>query len=109
MRGALSCAALAASGVSVAWGHSHDRGAFSRNLLWVILPISVVAVGLAWGPHHDAGVFALVGVGLVLLIIAALWAHDRAPAWVDQTLSLAGSAVLAAGHIRNSLLCRGKA
>ncbi len=82
---------------------------FHAILLWVILPTSVVAVGLAWGRHHDVWVFALVGVGLVILVAAALWAHDRAPAWVDQTLSVAGGTVLAVGHIRNSLLCQGKA
>lgn len=82
---------------------------FHAILLWVILPTSIIAVGLAWGRHHDAWVFALVGLGLLVLVVAALWAHDHAPEWVDKTLSVAGGAVLAAGHIRNSLLCHRQA
>jgi len=79
---------------------------FHTILLWVILPTSVIAVGLAAGRHRDAIVIVLVGLGLVLLMAAALWAHDNAEPWVDTALSVTGGAVLAAGHIRNFLLCR---
>lgn len=80
--------------------------AFHAILLWVILPTSLIAVGLAWGRHRDATVLTLVGIGLFMLVMAAVWAHDHAPAWVDQSGSVAGGFLLAAGHIRNFLLCR---
>ena len=79
---------------------------FHQMLLWVILPTSVIAVGLAMGRHRDAWVFGLVAAGLLLLLVAAIWAHDHAPLWVDKTLSVIGGAILAAGHIRNFNLCR---
>lgn len=79
---------------------------FHAILLWVILPTSVLAVGLAWGRHHDARVLGLVGLGLVIIVAAAIWAHDHAPRWVDQAMSVTGGLVLAVGHIRNFLLCR---
>lgn len=79
---------------------------FHALLLWVILPTSVLAVGLAWTHHRDAWVLGLVGLGLLVLIAAALWAHDHAPLWVDKAMSVAGGAVLAGGHIRNFLMCR---
>ena len=79
---------------------------FHAILLWVILPTSVLAIALAWGRHRDALVLSLVGIGLLILVGAAIWAHDHAALWVDQAMSVIGGAVLAAGHIRNSLLCR---
>jgi len=79
---------------------------FHELLLWVILPTSVIAVGLALRNHRDNLVLALVGTGLMLLLLGALWAHDNAPHWVDLALSLAGGAVLAVGHIRNFMICR---
>lgn len=79
---------------------------FHAILLWVILPTSILAIALAWGRHHDAVVLSLVGVGLTILVFAATWAHDHAELWVDQTLSVIGGLILAAGHIRNFLLCR---
>ena len=66
----------------------------------------LLAVALAWGRHRDALVLSLVGLGLLILIAAAVWAHDHAELWVDQAMSVTGGAILAAGHIRNFLLCR---
>ena len=80
--------------------------AFHTMLLWVILPTSVIAIGLAMRRHRDARVLSLVAVGLLLLVLAAVWAHDFAPEWVDKTLSVIGGGILALGHIRNFLLCR---
>ena len=79
---------------------------FHAILLWVILPTSILAVGLAAGQHRDNAVICLVGFGLATLVAAALWAHDYAPHWVDKAMSVTGGFVLAAGHIRNFLLCR---
>ena len=80
--------------------------AFHAMLLWVILPTSVIAVGLACIRHRDTAVMVLVGTGLAILVGAALWAHDHASPWVDAGMSVVGGAILAAGHIRNFMLCR---
>ena len=80
--------------------------AFHTILLWVILPTSVIAVGLAMFRHLDWVVVGSVGIGLVILVAAALWAHDHSEPWVDAAMSVTGGAILAAGHIRNFLICR---
>lgn len=80
--------------------------AFHTLLLWVILPTSLIAVALARFQHRDGLVLLLVGVGLAVLLGAAVWAHDHAASWVDLAMSLTGGSILAAGHIRNFLLCR---
>jgi hypothetical protein len=51
-------------------------------------------------------VIGLLGVGLITLVAGALWAHDHAVPWVDAAMSVSGGVVLAAGHIRNLLICR---
>ena len=79
---------------------------FHAILLWIILPTSLIAVALAWPRLRDGSVALMVGVGLLILVAAALWAHNNAPLWVDKAMSLVGGAVLAIGHIRNFLLCR---
>ena len=79
---------------------------FHAILLWVILPTSVIAVGLAMPRHKDIWVIGLVGLGLAILVMAAFWAHDHAEPWVDKVMSVMGGAILAAGHLRNFVVCR---
>jgi len=74
---------------------------FHALLLWVILPTSVIAISLARRRHRDNGVLVLVGAGVVLLVVAALWAHEHAAPWIDTALSVAGGALVALGHLRN--------
>jgi hypothetical protein len=79
---------------------------FHSMLLWIILPTSVIAIFLARRQHPDRRVLVLVGAGMLILVAAALWAHDYASSWVDTAMSISGGALLATGHIRNLLLCR---
>lgn len=79
---------------------------FHELLLWIIVPTSVIAVAAARYRHPDTQVLIWVGSGMVLLLIAAFWAHDHAPHWVDITLNTLGGVVLAVGHIRNLRLSR---
>jgi hypothetical protein len=80
--------------------------AFHRIILWFIVPTSLLAVAAARRRHPDRGVLLLVGVGLLILCVAAFWAHEFAPPWVDTSLSVLGGLILAIGHIRNFRLCR---
>ena len=79
---------------------------FHRLILWVILPTSLIAVAAARYRHPDTRVLLWVGTGMALLLLAALWAHDRAPVWVDVSLTTTGGLILAVGHIRNLRLSR---
>ncbi len=79
---------------------------FHVMLLWIIIPTSVVAIAMARRHHPDSLVLVLVGIGIMVLLVGAFWAHDHAAAWVDTALSIMGSGLLASGHIRNFRLCR---
>ena len=79
---------------------------FHSLILWVILPTSVIAVAAARYRHPDRRVLMWVGSGMALLLLAALWAHDHAPRWVDISLTTTGGLILAVGHIRNLRLSR---
>ena len=80
--------------------------AFHRIIIWVIVPTSMLAVLAARRSHPDKQVLMLVGTGLATLLLAAFWAHEYAAPWVDTALSVTGGLILAAGHLRNLLLCR---
>jgi len=79
---------------------------FHRLILWIILPTSFIAVAAARYRHPDRQVLMWVGSGMALLLLAAFWAHDHAPAWVDVSLTTLGGLVLAIGHIRNVRMSR---
>lgn len=79
---------------------------FHVMLLWIIIPTSVIAIAMARRHHPDSLVLVLVSTGIMVLMVGAFWAHDHAEAWVDTTLSIMGSGLLASGHIRNFRLCR---
>jgi len=79
---------------------------FHLLLLWLIVPTSVLAVALGRLQHPDRRVVAWIGSGVLLIGIAAFWAHEHAPAWVDTALSVTGGLLLAIGHARNFRLCR---
>jgi len=79
---------------------------FHQLILWVIMPTSVIAVAAARYRHPDTKVLLWVGSGMALLLLAAFWAHDHAPAWVDVSLTTIGGLVLAIGHIRNVRMSR---
>lgn len=79
---------------------------FHALLLWVILPTSLLAIGLGRIRHPDAWVIGLIGAGLLILAVGAVWAHEHAAPWVDTAMSLTGGTILAVGHLRNFRLCR---
>jgi len=79
---------------------------FHQLILWVIMPTSVIAVAAARYRHPDNKVLLWVGSGMTLLLLAAFWAHDHAPAWLDVSLTTVGGLVLAIGHIRNVRMSR---
>ncbi len=80
--------------------------AFHQILLWFIVPTSFIAIAAARRTHPDTAVLLLVGSGLAILLVGALWAHDYAAPQIDTALSISGGLILAIGHIRNLRLCR---
>ena len=79
---------------------------FHRFILWVILPTSGVAMFLGCRRHNNFSILVMGGAGLFLLVLSAFWVHDWVGEWGERLLTLVGGAILAAGHVRNYLLCR---
>lgn len=79
--------------------------AFHRALLMIIIPTSSIAFFLGCRRHKDAIVMILAVAGLVSLIIAAVLGHEYGE-HIEHALTLLGSLLMVAAHIRNYRLCR---
>ena len=75
-------------------------------LLWLVIPLSLVALTLGCRTHKDVTVALMGLLGLALLISAAILGHDYLGEAGERALSLAGAVAIAAGHLRNYTLCR---
>jgi len=80
--------------------------AFHVWLLWLVIPLSAVALTMGCRTHKDWTV-ALLGVaGLAMLIIAAALGHGVLGEFGERIATLLGATAIAAGHLRNYALCR---
>ena len=79
---------------------------FHQVLIFLILPLSLIALTLGCKRHRQWQVFAvgLVGCG-VLLIIAAV-GHDFMGETVEKVATVIGSCLVAVGHLINFRRCR---
>ncbi len=79
---------------------------FHVILLWLVIPLSCVALTLGCRKHRSLSV-ALIGlVGLTLLIIAASLGHGILGEVGERIFTLMGALLIAVGHVRNYTLCR---
>jgi len=79
---------------------------FHQMLLWLVLPSSAVAVQFGCWRHRDWLVLAGAVAGLSVLVVAA-GLEGQLLSGVGETLvTLLGSALLVASHLRNFSLCR---
>lgn len=79
---------------------------FHLVMLLFIVPTSALA--LAWGcrKHKDFFTLLLGGVGLTTLTVTALFGHDLIGLTGERIVTSIGGLILAAGHIRNFIVCR---
>ncbi len=82
-----------------------DAG-FHVLLLWFILPTSLIALGLGCRAHRDRRVMVYGIAGLGFILLAAVFGHDLLNLGGERGVTLAGSAFLILGHLRNQRLCR---
>ena len=80
--------------------------AFHVWLLWLVIPLSVVALSMGCRQHKSLSVILLGLLGLSLLIIAATLGHDVLGENGERAVTLVGAIAIAAGHLRNFALCR---
>jgi len=80
--------------------------AFHVMLLWVVIPLSFVALTLGCRTHKDRAVALLGLAGLTVLIFTATLGHDLLGEGGELIATLVGATMIAAGHVRNYMLCR---
>lgn len=79
---------------------------FHVVLLWLVIPLSIVALGMGCRKHKNWMVALLGAAGLILLIIAAAFGHDFLGETGERLATLAGALFIGVGHFRNYTLCR---
>ena len=84
----------------LAEGHLHAQ------MLYVAVPLSVIAIGIGYTRHRNPGVVFAAIAGLGLLIVGATVAHGSLGIVADRLFTISGSIVLAAAHLWNGLLSR---
>ena len=77
---------------------------FHAEMLWIVLPISLVALGLGFHKHHDWRVWSIGIPGMLLLIFGGTFAHAQYGLSADRTFTLLGAITLAVAHFINSRL-----
>lgn len=82
------------------WAHSWVHEA----LLFVLVPLAVLALGRGWLGHRRTWVLALGVAGMALIALPHLFAHGHGE--IEWPLTIAGSILLVTAHARNLALCR---
>jgi hypothetical protein len=78
---------------------------FHAILLWIILPTSLLALTLGCRAHKDVRVIFYGLIGLGFMVTAALAGHSLLSEFGERGITVAGSAFLILGHVRNQHLC----
>jgi ABC-type uncharacterized transport system permease subunit len=79
---------------------------FHGLMLWLVVPTSFVGLSLGFRVHRRAGIVALGAVGVVVLILAAIYGHDVWRTDVEVAVSVAGSLLLGSAHWMNFRVVR---
>jgi hypothetical protein len=83
-----------------------DEGHLHVQMLFVVLPVSGIALWLGYRRHGDRRIIIAGVAGLMLLLIGGTVAHNVYGLIADRSLTIMGSLVLAITHYRNSRLSR---
>lgn len=77
------------------------NGHFHELMLWLVVPTSVAGFVLGYRVHGDFRIPAFGTAGIVLLVLSALWGHDRWLELLEILVTITGSVVLALAHWLN--------
>ena len=83
-----------------------DDERFHIWLVVVVIPLSAFALTLGCTRHRRLTVLLTGAMGLLLLCMAPLLGHDFLGESGERLTTLIGSVLIAASHVKNSLLCR---
>ena len=75
---------------------------FHEMLLFVVIPVSAIAIFLGCRRHKDLGVIALVVLGLCFILVGVF----ATTGYEEYVLAFIGAFIMIFGHLRNFRLCR---
>jgi cytochrome c biogenesis factor len=82
----------------------HDQ--FHQFMLWLVLPVSLIALGIGCARHRN-GLVATTGLmGLCLIVLASVTQHGLLPQSLELASAVAGSLLLSISHALNYRQCR---
>ena len=79
--------------------------AFHNALLYIVMPISFLALFLGCKKHKSYDVVIYGALGVSTLIVSSVWGHDLFGEVGEIVSTVLGSSVLAFGHIQNQKKC----
>ena len=79
---------------------------FHWAMLWIIVPMAVLAFGIGCRRHKDKMVLILGIIGLTGLVLAPTILHDIVGGTGERVATVLSAAVLLSAHYRNFRLCR---
>ena len=79
---------------------------FHVLLVFLVLPLSTLALTMGCRKHRSRRVMAVGVVGLVLLVGAALGGHDLLGELIEKSATVIGAVLVALSHVMNFRECR---
>ena len=80
--------------------------AFHVLLLWMVIPLSLVALSMGCYRHKSRLVLVMGFIGLAILVFTASLGHDYLGEAGERIATVAGALFIGIGHFRNYVLCR---
>jgi len=78
---------------------------FHQWMLVAVLPISLLALTLGCRKHREMSIMLLGLMGLIIILVAALFGHDLFGEIGEKVATLLGASLIALSHVRNQSLC----
>ncbi len=80
--------------------------AFHRAILWVVIPMALIAFGIGCRRHKDRRVMAFGAIGIAGLLASTFLFHDWIGEGGERITTLISAGFLLAAHARNFRRCR---
>ncbi len=81
-------------------------GGFHLAMIWIIIPVAVLAFGIGCWRHKDRWVMALGLIGVLGMVSSITVFRDLAGEAGERVATLLSAAVLIVAHYRNYKICR---
>lgn len=83
-----------------------DDELFHQLILWLVIPISTIALFIGCFKHRNFAITGCGVVGMTILILVAFWGHDVFGEFNEKLATSAGGLILAFSHFLNFRACQ---